>query len=221
MRATLTIPFLLLAACEIHLNHIDRTDSFSVTEAVQRVEVDSSAGDVFATLGEAGAVQVTRRISAVHEPELSSEVHGGVLRITADCTGLLGGCSVDHELTLPPGVALVITTGAGDVSLSGINTGIDVDTGAGDISGTGIGSSYVVANTGAGDLSFDLSGEPADIVLETGAGDVDLRLPSGVYECDLHSGAGDVSLSGITCEDSAYAGLYVHAGAGDLSILGR
>lgn len=108
--------------------------------------------------------------------------------------------------------AAQLTTGSGHIELSSRNGETVAETGSGDVTGSRIESARLRAQTGSGNIR--LSGVRApDLALQTGSGDVSLELESVVQLLDVETGSGDVS---IVAPPGIGARLEIETGSGDI-----
>ncbi|MEL6346863.1 MAG: DUF4097 family beta strand repeat-containing protein [Myxococcota bacterium] len=211
---------LLFSGCIVE----GQTDAqtFTFDEPITDIRADVNAGDLFITGGDVAAAEVFREIEwSGDEPRAVVWVDNGVLNIELECRSGQLICSADHTVTVPADVAASLVTGAGDVSLEGLNGVIDIDTGAGDIDGRGLKSPDIIAVTGSGSVDLGIVDVVNRVELDSGAGDVDLTVPAGDYRVDASSGAGDVDINNINRDSQADSVIIISSGAGDISIVGQ
>ena len=143
----------------------------------------------------------------VNIPQLSESDSGSSLSFRIAGLSLFAGfrgATVDVEAHLPAGAEIVLETGYGDISVSGVSGHAAAKTGAGDVNIPDAGS--VRLHSGAGNLSVGLIGGGT---LRTGAGDIGIERCSG--DTDVNSGSGDVTVL------DAIGNLHIHTGAGDVN----
>jgi hypothetical protein len=148
---------------------------------------------------------------------------GGTLTIRDSCggDGFLGSssCSADYALTVPEGVALILSTVSGDVTLDDIVQSAQVRTVSGDIDASGC-LSRMDAHSVAGDVSLETRCAPARLFVETNSGDVDLSIPSGRYDLTTASDSGDVAVSGVVSAPGSERIVRVATSGGDIDVQG-
>lgn len=248
---------LLLVGCVLPANgHVDR-DALTFAEPVHHVRIDVAAGDVTVETADVPEITVERRLEWTGDrPDVVARVADGVLVLKVTCSrDPFGGCAADHTVTLPTGGEVIefsgagddtglaprsvdVFTGAGDVTLLGIDGAVDVETGAGDVTldgitgdvhaSTGAGgidgaalvSEVLWAWTGAGDVSLKLDVVPAQADASTGAGDITFKLPHAAIDLATHTGAGDITVSGVDVDKGAAAQVDLETGAGDIVVRG-
>jgi hypothetical protein len=148
---------------------------------------------------------------------------GGTLTIRDSCggNGFLGSssCSADYSLTVPEGVALVLSTVSGDVTLDDIVQAAQVRTVSGDVDASGC-LSRMDAHSVSGDVSVETRCAPARLFVETNSGDVGLDVPAGRYDLTTSSDSGDVGVSGVVSAPGSERIVRVTTSSGDIDVQG-
>lgn len=128
------------------------------------------------------------------------------------------------DVRVPPGVALDVSSGSGDCSLTGetgaaarFHTGsgditvdgacrtLETSSGSGDVKATlAQETEKVEMSAGSGDLL--VSGGVRELAMETGSGSATARLTRQADKVRLHSGSGDLTLKGGAGRLSAHSG---------------
>jgi putative adhesin len=188
--------------------------SFPVSRTIPvdhgRLAASTDGGDFTVRPGPAGdAAQLTGTVQySLIRPDFSVNDGTG---ISLHCRLLLGNCGLNATLSVPPGVALDLATGGGDMRLSDIQSAVALDSAGGDVSLSGAGGVATVT-TGGGDLSD--SGARGFLTFHTGGGDVD---GSGLLspKVTVYSGGGDVSLTFTR----APANIFVDSSGGNVNIV--
>jgi len=131
--------------------------------------------------------------------------------ITLHCRLFTGNCGLNATFGVPPGTALDLDSGGGNMQVSGIQSTVTLTSSGGDVSLSGSGSAATV-DSGGGNLSLsDLSGF---LKFTTSGGDVDGRdLTSPNVTTD--SGGGNVALTFT----SVPAKIEVTSSGGDVNIV--
>lgn len=86
-------------------------------------------------------------------------------------------CSVDLDISLPPGVAVRISAAAGTILLDRPDDRLDLTTASGSVRVTGAASKVVDVSTGAGSVVLEFAEPPDDVVVRTAAGSVQVIVP--------------------------------------------
>jgi hypothetical protein len=130
---------------------VTRTET--VPQPVTSLLVQSYGGQVQVTSGQVNRVQVTETIGYDQgidsPPVVTQSVSGGRLSLS-DPACSNSPCTVDFDVTVPPGVTVTVSTGGGPVAVSGTD-GAVLDSGGGPVRATLIGGPVTV-NTGGGPL---------------------------------------------------------------------
>ncbi|MCE0766782.1 DUF4097 domain-containing protein [Pseudonocardia kujensis] len=186
---------------------------------VARVAVVSDAGDVTLRSGPEGASTVDHETRWTGpRPELTQQLAGGVLRITAHCPEPGERCETRLTVTVPAGAASSVDLGAGDVVVSDLTGEHELRTAGGDVTGTGLAGPRVSAHSTAGDVELTFAAPPTAVVAESTAGDVGVLVPLGpVYRVDAGTTVGSVEV-GVADDPGAAATISAHSTAGDVRV---
>jgi hypothetical protein len=175
-----------------------RVDSSPVPGVTSVVTV-AQVGDVRVRVGEAGRPVVVRSTLtwSFREPDLQLRTNGGVLTVDTGCPKqwLLTDCSVDLDLTVPPGTALELATEVGDITGTGAGGPLTAVTRTGDISLTATGSATVQAFTSTGDVRVNGAAAGADLEMTTSTGDVTVALDTVPTRVQARSSTGDLRIT--------------------------
>ena len=112
-------------------------------------------------------------------------------------------------IKMPPGMAILLDTGSGDIEVKGDAGPVKVscDTGSGDIKVEGSCKEFG-ADTGSGSVIATLSGQVSTAKVDTGSGDVTFR--GTVGEIAVDTGSGNITVEGLT------GGASLNTGSGDI-----
>jgi hypothetical protein len=130
--------------------------------------------------------------------------------VNLHCRFVFGDCEMNATLTVPVQDGVSLTTGGGDLTVSGLRGGVALSSGGGNISVSGVGGS-VNASTGGGDISVDdLAGRliltsdggningtaitSPDVKVRTGGGDITLTFTTPPTHLDVTSDGGNVNV---------------------------
>jgi hypothetical protein len=188
--------------------------SFPVSRTIPvdhgRLVATIDGGDFTVQQGQAsGSAQLTGTVQySLVRPDFSVNDGTG---ISLHCRFLFGNCGLNATLSVPPGVALDLASGGGDMRLSDIQSAVTLNSDGGDVALSGAGGAATVT-TGGGDLSD--SGARGFLTFHTSGGDVDgsdLLSPN----VDVGSGGGDVALTFSRMP----ANVHVVSSGGDIAIV--
>jgi putative adhesin len=128
-------------------------------------------------------------------------------------------CRISYRVMVPPGQAVRIDGGSGDISATGLRGRVILSSGSGDVRARDLASSEVRLATGSGDVSATFERRPRSLRATAGSGDVSLDVPAGRYRLDTSTGSGDRSIdSSVAADAAASAAIYARTGSGDLSV---
>lgn len=215
-------------------NVVTRTET--VPQPVTSVVVDSYGGQVQVASGPVSRVQVAETImydQQAQTPAVMQSVSDGRLALSSRACAS-AGCTVDFRMIVPPGVTATVSTGGGQVTVSG-TAGANLDSGGGPATATLIGGPLTVVTdggnllardiaaatatvvTGGGDATVVFSAAPKSVKLSTDGGTAVLAVPGGPYAVTADSGGGPESLA-IATDPAARPTLTVSSGGGPLRI---
>lgn len=216
--------------------HNQRVFGFDGTHLV----IDDSSSDLQVVPGSGSGLRVQRWLSGTAaKPGHSSWIlTGDTLRLSIDCSGLVFSCGSRFEVALPPGVAVVINSGSGTDTISGLpgpvtvngNTGnvhvsrltgpLQAGTGSGSITATAIGSPTVraTANQGSADISF--AAAPRSVAVRCSVGNATVKLPTAAnrYHVLVSSGTG-TARSTVPDDRQSDRVVQVSSGNGNATVL--
>ncbi len=180
------------------------------------LQVENFAGDVTLRIGESETMRVIATKRAARESNLDDidvdivERENG-LEIKTDPPSGLKNVSVNLEITVPADSSVKLHTGAGEITVPGLEGRVEVDTGAGEIEIRDV-RGTIEAHTGAGEI--DVRDTIGPVRLDTGAGDINYEgWPEG--ECRFDTGAGSIKLR-LPKDIDAQVNLEV--GVGDIEV---
>jgi len=167
------------------------------------LELDTS-GRVEITTGATQSLSVEAPADVL--PVLTSEVTGGVLRLSVkDHAAIRNSGSIRYKLTVPT-LDRISVEGSGDVRYTDLKAPtltVDID-GSGDVTLAGTVEKQTVRLSGSGNYSAaDLATRSADVSVD-GSGGVDVRV-ADTLKIDI-KGSGDVSYRGTPTVDKHVAG---------------
>ncbi len=181
---------------------LQRAQSFRYAEAVAAPAsgVDVNLGNARVNVGPStdGKVHLSAhgRYSG-GKPTIGQSRAGGRLVVTGHCgSSWLRSCRLDLDMTLPPGLGLVVHdeegsvtthdlagavqlhTQDGGIQVSRDSGPLDLQTSNGSIEAVAISGATVDAHSENGALDLDFAGSPSTVDATTSNGRIDIRLPS-------------------------------------------
>jgi hypothetical protein len=218
---------LLIVYGAFELIDIGSRESFDTSATyggVRSLEVEGGTGYVHLT-GAAPAsklVVVEHVIGALTTPDREAvRGPGGALRLSSSCpVGISNYCQVSYTIAVPPGVAVEVDSGAGDVDARGLSTiaPLKLTSGDGDVNAFGIGAGNVTLQSGNGDVTATLVQAPARLSASSGNGDVTLTVPNTTYAVHATSGNGSVSDSTLRTDPSSPRSIVASSGNGNVTV---
>ena len=205
----------LLSACGRRDVH---EESLLIEQVPKALVVDVGSGDVSIFGADVSEVSVTAKVQGPSN-HVGHVFDQGRLTLFDDCSE--EPCSVDLSVRVPASAALNLRTGSGDVRLENTRADVALKTGSGDIMGRQLSGLDFSAESGSGDVAFEVVPRANRVHVRTGSGDVALTVPSGGYRIDVSTGAGDQRFEDVTDDAGAASAIDISTGSGDVSILGR
>jgi hypothetical protein len=170
-------------------------------------------------------------------PSLTETSDGGQTSLHFGCHVPVGDCGLNATLSVPPQTALTVSSGGGDLSVSGFSSdltlltaGGDLDasklagqlrlnSSGGDIGATSLTSPVVTVEAGGGDVVLAFRRSPQNLRVDSDGGDIAIVLPRGdtAYNVTTSTGGGDLSDS-VPVSSSATNTITVNSGGGDIDI---
>ncbi|MEO3798867.1 hypothetical protein [Nonomuraea sp. B1E8] len=238
-KITLAAAAVALAAtgCGVELDaaEVRAAESFVLTGPELRIR--SSLGGVRVLQGAGGRVEVERwvRGKAADEGNATWSLRDGTLRLSADCTMIMGDCGARYHVRVPPGVRLSVEAADG-VILKGLAQDVDVVSrdriqvmGAsgrlrlrseGSITAEGLTSDAVRCRTVDGRIDVAFDRPPADLDLLSREGMVTAKVPSGSYAVTATSKEGRARTT-VKREAGSSRTIVARSGSGDVRVLAR
>jgi len=202
-----------------------RTTRFIAGE-VRRVVVSTDTGDVTIRLGVVGTrtrLEFTR-IWSFSEPRADATLVDSTLQVRGRCGRPIdiGACGVDIDLTLPPGVALDVSTGTGDITLIRPDARVQARSSVGNVSVQDARAAEVVASSDVGNLDLEFAEAPDDVRVTTDTGNAEVIVPDDgtAYAVDATSDTGETKID-IRTDPGSSRRLEVSSAVGTVRIAAR
>jgi hypothetical protein len=182
-----------------------------------------------------GAAQLTGTVQySLVRPDFT--VNDGI-GFSLHCRFLFGNCGLNAVLDVPPGTALDLASGGGNVRVSGIQSAVTVTTGGGnldigairgnldlntsggDVNGQLLLSREATLRTGGGNVTLTFSTVPANVAVSSSGGDITIVLPHGATRYAITANtAGGSYHAPVPSNDTAADKISVDSGGGNVSI---
>jgi hypothetical protein len=181
------------------------TRTFS-SDAIASVEVSTDRGSVRVIASDRDDVSLSAYVSnGLGGTDHTARVRGHRLIVDASCAVPVAyWCTASYTLRVPRGVAVVLWSGSGDVSVSGPTGLAHLSSQHGDIAASLRRGVDVSANTQHGSIHLDFARAPFRIVASSQHGDVTVVLPrtGEAYRVDASTDHGDSNTNVRTDPDS-------------------
>ena len=210
----------------------------SATIPLQNGRLVDSTGGGDITVHQGHASDGTARLTGTVEYSLlrpTFTVSGS--GISLHCRLPTGDCGLNATLDVPSHTAVDLTTGGGNMQVSGIQGNVTLDSGGGDLTasdlggiltfstsggdvdGSGLFSRHVTTDSGGGDVTLVFTSVPDSVKVSSSGGDITIVVPRGSTSYAIKSNAdgGDFSAKVPTNDASGHA-IQVDSGGGDISI---
>jgi hypothetical protein len=177
-----------------------------------RLVIDVGGSALRLVTGNGPGVGVRRWVSgtAAKPGHASWTLAGDTLRLSIDCTGLVFSCGSRFQVAVPPGVGVVVHSGSGQDTVSGLSGSVVIDgsggqvrlsdvsgplqvsTGSGDITASGLRSAAVRATSNQGSVDIGFAAAPQSVEITCGTGNAAARVPLAghQYRVLVSSGTG-------------------------------
>jgi hypothetical protein len=212
-------------------------DSFQVQGDTLRIENSSAELEVRA--GDGPDIKVERQFERnVFGSAPKEKYEGGRLELRDSGCGFLSfGCKTSYILTVPKDVKVAVKSSSGDVTVSGLPSGVDLksssgsievhdvggslrlEASSGDIDAQGLTATTVSTQSSSGSVDLDFSEAPQSVEAKASSGDVSIRIPSGdeAYQVDTHTSSGDESAN-VKIDPNATRTIQAKTSSGDVTI---
>lgn len=215
--ALLGLPLLMAPYCG---PSVDYTETYLITDPIDRIEIDVDEGTVDAVAYDRVAILLKRHtfgFERVLDPADYS-VEDGVIHFSASCSKP-DVCSFDHMIEAPLGIDYDLRMDEGLLDLGYIDGDFTAVLGSGRMRGIALATPSYSFTADDADLDLEFVVAPTEIVIDIGDGDVELEIPAGAYRCAIDAPGGD-TFDGVQCDDAATASLNIHLDDGSLAIRG-
>ena len=236
--AAVTIAWGTVSAADL-VARTETTETFTRDVAPRlRIETD---GRVQVTAGPVDSVSIERTVErGLRAPEVSAAVTsaGDELVLSGDCPAVVSSwCSVDYAVVVPANTEVIVDSGSGSITVTGIDGDITassssgsvyvvdvsgqlrLSSSAGPVLGEQLASATVRADSSAGSVRLVFDVAPTSVDADSSAGSVELVVPddSAVYAVDASTSAGSARIE-VATDPSADRTLRLRSSAGDVSV---
>jgi hypothetical protein len=198
-----------------------RTETHEYAGPITAVTVEATTGSITVHPGGAGSpVRVTSRLTwSFGEATSVEEVTDGRLDVEARCGNtLVGLCQVGYDVTVPPGIPLVLGTHTGTIDATGLTGDLTATTHTGSVELRDLRSHRVEATTSTGSVELSFAAPPESVTAETSTGSVDVALPGGLsYDVTAATSTGSTDVS-VPTDPSAGRHVRAHTSTGSVDV---
>jgi hypothetical protein len=233
-----TAATLALSACASAGSTIHDQRSFGL--AGTQLVIEDSSSDLQVLPGTGPGITVQRWLSGTAaEPGHSAwTLSGDTLQLSIDCSGLVFSCGSRFEVAVPPGLAVVVDSGSGTDTVSGLSAPVtingssgdvhvtrvsgplQVSTSSGNITAAAIGSATVRATSNQGSTDISFATVPRSVTIKCSVGNATVTVPvtGHRYHVLVSSGTGN-ALSKVPDDRQSGSVVRVSSGNGDATVL--
>ncbi|MGZ4603077.1 MAG: DUF4097 family beta strand repeat-containing protein [Kineosporiaceae bacterium] len=203
--------------------HQERIETAVYTQPVTTMAIRTTSGDIRVTAGAPGSPVVIRRVLqwSFGRAGSAESITDGRLDVAARCSGGLGlgDCSVDYEVTAPPGLALRLDSHSGDVDVAGTAGDLAVSVHTGSITVLGARSGRAELSTSTGDIDVRFAVAPHDVRAPSSTGSVVVQVPSDgtSYDVRAATSTGDQSVR-VPTNPTASRHIDARTSTGDIEV---
>jgi hypothetical protein len=194
--------------------------SYSIPVSDGQVSVTTDGGDL--TLRQATAGQANLAGTGYYSlvrPHITESSAAGVAAYRYRCAIPFGDCGLNATLSAPPGTAVSVSTGGGDVSADGAAGDLSLSTDGGNVRATAVTAAQVTARTGGGDVEIVFTRVPRNVRVSTSGGNVTIVVPPGGTQYHVVASTDGGNVTDTVQQDTASQNLItVTTGGGDITI---
>ena len=139
--------------------------------------------------------------------------------ISLHCRLPTGNCGLNATLDVPSHTAVDLTTGGGNMQVSGIQGNVTLDSSGGNVDGSGLFSPRVTTGSGGGNVTLVFTAVPDYVKISSSGGDITIVVPGGNASYAITSNAsGGNYHSAVPTNDASPHSIQVDSGGGNISI---
>jgi hypothetical protein len=198
--------------------HYPAATSFTIDSRVTTLVIDAGSGSVDVTGADRSTVGVSQQASYSKTPPAPRHVLSGTtLTLSYGCPVELS-CTISYTLQVPRAVAVRVSGGAGEVTLTSLSGPATAQTSTGLITAVNLASAEVSLKSDAGSIIVTSSAPPRSLHASTSVGPISLTVPGSVaYKISTRTFVGT---SNITVRESARSPYAISASSdiGSISI---
>ena len=199
-------------------SHYPAAKSVTISGRVTTVVIDSGSGSVDVTGDARSTVGVSEQASYSTKPPVPRQVLSGTtLTLAYSCAHELS-CSISYTVRVPRDVAVRVSGGAGEVTLTSLAGAATAQTSSGLITAVNLHSAEVSLKSAAGGIIVTCSAAPRSLDASTKVGAIALTVPGSVaYKISTHTFVGTSTVTVRKSAGSPYA-INASSDVGSISI---
>lgn len=198
--------------------HYPAATSFTIDSRVTTLVIDAGSGTVNVTGADRSTVGVSQQAAYSSAPPTPRHVLSGTtLTLSYGCATELS-CSISYTVQVPRTVAVRVSAGAGEVTLTSLAGAATAQTSSGQIMAVNLNSAEISLKSDAGGIIATCSSAPLSLDASTKVGAITLTMPGSVaYKISTRTFVGT---STITVRKSARSPYAINASSdiGSISI---
>jgi hypothetical protein len=186
--------------------HYPAATAFTIDSRVTSVVIEAGSGSVDVTAAHRSTVRVSQQASYSKKPPMPRRVlNGTTLTLSYTCAVELS-CSISYTVQVPPGVAVRVAGGTGEITLTSLSGAVSAHASAGLITAVDLRSASVSLTSNAGGIIASCSVAPRSLHASTDLGTITLTVPGRVaYKVSTHTYVGTSSVTVRRSATSRYA----------------
>jgi Putative adhesin len=185
---------LALTACGDNSSGSGASEEKSFDFNGDRLVIDARSIELQVVPGGGAGIQVQRWLSgtSAKEGNASWTLKGDTLKLTVNCSGLVLKCGSQYKVAVPRDLSVVVRSGDGEYSLSGLSGAVVVEGGSGPVSASKITGDLKIS-TGEGEVTVSDS-RSRTVQVTSDLGDVKVNFAAAPQLADIKSNSGDVTV---------------------------
>jgi hypothetical protein len=171
--------------------------------------------------GNGAGVQVRRWLSgsAARPGHSSWTLSGDTLQRRIACSGLVFRCGSRFRVAVPPDTSVVVHSGSGNDTVSGLSGPLRIVAGSGDITASAIRSPTVRATSSAGNVDISFAGLPQLVDVSSGTGNATARVLTAGHRYHVVVSAGGTAQSSVPDDHQSSNLVQVSSVSGNATVL--
>jgi DUF4097 and DUF4098 domain-containing protein YvlB len=205
-----------------------------------RLIIDDPSSDLRLTPWNGSGIEVQRWLggTAAKPSHSSWNLYGDTLHLDIDCSGLVFRCESRFQVALPAGVSVIVHSGPGNDTASGLSSFVAIEGGSGqvhltntsgppristdsgNVTASGIRSPHVQAASDEGSVTIGFAAAPQRVQVRSMVGNATVKVPTvgDHYRVSVSTGSGSTR-SKVPSDRRATRSVHVTSGNGTAEVL--